>query len=502
MIAAAFFVLAFFVRACHLEMLPIHYDEATYSLGSLQHFDRFMGIPVMCFQGYIRPIFSYLVFISNKFFSLPVYIVRVPAALIGALTVALVYAVAKEMYNKKTGLFSALFLAFLPWHVIQSRRGDVVVLVPFFGCVIFYTLLLSLKRKSRPLYMLSWASLGIGSLYSYQGALIYVVIFISVLFSLKREFRWLKARTVLVSLLLFLVLLFPLAYMNAAGRIDFLSFRPYHHNPFQANVFANLFENLKNNSVSAIKSLFLPTGFGALQSPLLISWVSLAVIIYSLLVSLYRRAPSDKIILGWLALGFLGSVAFVNNYEPRYIVIILVPLLILIARGAAGLFDFAFKSPLLMRRVMIGVGTFLCAGLFSLESQQLLEYYRRAPADLEEYFSNAYGCKEAAGYLSGVQGIEKCRIVTDNMMTVFTYLKYDYHIRRDFESYLEKRPKDKQMTTYYITWAPASHPKGYWGGIFSHLYPIFRQRYPQEMPVKTVYYPCGLSAIYIFKVVK
>ena len=140
------FALAFFVRVCNLSLFPLNHDEATWSLRSIDNFDKFLGLPVACFQGYIQPFFSYVVFFTKKIFSNPIYAVRIPSVVIGVATVILIYKLAKEMYGQKSGLISSLLLCFLPWHVIQSRIGVSLILTPFFGCLIFFVLTRAIRK--------------------------------------------------------------------------------------------------------------------------------------------------------------------------------------------------------------------------------------------------------------------------------------------------------------------------------------------------------------------
>jgi vacuolar-type H+-ATPase subunit I/STV1 len=82
MVAAIIFTLAFLVRVYNLALLPLNHDEATWTLRSINNFDRFMGMPIACFHGYIQPFFSYLVLFTKKIFSSPIYIVRIPQLLL------------------------------------------------------------------------------------------------------------------------------------------------------------------------------------------------------------------------------------------------------------------------------------------------------------------------------------------------------------------------------------------------------------------------------------
>lgn len=279
MAAIIVFLLAFFVRIYRLDLFPLNHDEATWTIRSIANFDRFMGIPVTCFNGYIQPFFSYLVAFTNKIFSSPVYIIRIPSIIIGVATVILIYKIAKEMYGKETGLISALLLCFLPWHVIQSRIGVSLILTPFFGCLIFYALYVSIKRKSQVWFLLSWFFLGVGSFYTYQVSLLFVPIFSAALVCLKKQLAWLKPKVLLVSILIFLVFLYPFIHLQVSNKGNFLEifYRSYQNNPFKGNILLSLVTNFRNNFLIAFESLFFASHgrvlYGAaLESPLLVSW--------------------------------------------------------------------------------------------------------------------------------------------------------------------------------------------------------------------------------------
>ena len=79
-------------------------------------------------------------------------------------------------------------------------------------------------------------------------------------------------------------------------------------------------------------------------------------------------------------------------------------------------------------------------------------------------------------------------------------LKYGAYLK-----YYGKNNKDTATSdscTYYLFWAPQSHPKEYWGGLLWYGYQSFKQKYPNQMPIKTIYYPNGLAAMNIFKIEK
>ena len=498
--ALVIFVLAFLVRIYRLDIFSLNHDEATWSLRSLDHFNRFAGIPVTCFDGYIQPFFTYLVFLTNKIFSSPAYTVRLPAVIVGTGTVIVIYELGKEMYGKKAGVISSLFLCFLPWHVIQSRIGVSLILTPFFGCLIFLALLKSIHKKSNLWFLLSIFLLAIGSFYTYQVCVLFLPISLFILLYLRRSLPWLSRKIVLASVLLFLIALYPLIHLQLAGRVDFLGsfYRGYHQNPFKGNILVNLFNNFRANTPVAFKTLFLASQgrilYGAaFTSALLIAWPGLFLCLASLIISLWRRKVSDKILLIWLGLGWLGALSGLSGFEARQVIILLPVLLILIGRFITWIFDYAIERTLLKRRLLYLAGALLSVSLVFAEGFQLAHYYRIAPFDLEECRRNSYGCEEAAQYLSQIPDIRNCRIISDTRMTVDAY-----HSR-----YLLNRSKGEATgCVYYVLWAPESHPEDYWGGLFTRLYRSFQQRHPDKLPIKTICYPHGPPAIHIFKVEK
>ena len=493
-------VLALFVRVYNLDLFPLNHDEAKWTLRSLEKFDRFIGFPVSCFKGYIQPFLSNLVFFSKKVFILPEHIVRVPAVIIGVATVILIFYLAGEMYNKKTGYISALLLCFLPWHVIQSRIGVSLILTPFFGCLIFFALVKSIRKQSNLWFLFSWLFLGIGSFYTYQASLIFIPIFLLTLICLKKNLLWLKPKVIFAGILIFLLTLYPIFHLCMVGKINISAvfYRQYHDSPFTGGVLTNLFGNFINNGRVAFESMFFTPKVrmlygAALKFPLLINWITLFIILCSITVSLRQRKTADKILLIWLSLGCLGGLSGVSIFEPRYIIIILIPCLILAGRFIALIVDYGGKKEGAKRWAMFCVGILLCPGLIGLEIFQLGHYYKTAPFHLDECRRNSYGCQEAAQFLSKIPNIEKCIINTDFRMTVLTYL--DFYL-------LNRRAETQKEDTYFVLWAPESHPRKYWRGSFRRRYNSFKKSYPDKSPVKTIYYPNGYAAINIFKVNK
>ncbi len=258
--------------------------------------------------------------------------------------------------GKKAGLISSLLLCFLPWHVIQSRTGLSLILTPLFGCLIFLALIKAIHKKSNLWFLASWFFLGIGSFYTYQASLTFIPIFLTTLLLLRKELSWLKLRTLVGGIAIFMILLYPLLHLQISGRVDYLSnfYRDYHKNPFIGNIALNL---LKNNCPLAFKSLFLSSSgrmfpAPAFHYPLLIHWITLPIILLALLIFLRRREAEDKIIFIWLGFGFLSGVSLVSIFQARYIIVTLVPLLLLIARSISVIFSSTTKINFIKQKLL------------------------------------------------------------------------------------------------------------------------------------------------------
>lgn len=483
-------------------------DEVEF-LDSLNAFRTFFHIPITCYGGHLQPLYGFLISLVKKLIPLsPIYLARIPSVIIGTATVFLTYQLTKAMYGKRTGLIAASLLCCLPWHVIQSRLGISVILIPFFGCLIFLSLFNAIHKKSKGWFFISYLPLVIGSFYSYQAGLAYIPIFVVIILFLKKDLFWLDRKVIVMWLLFFLMSILPFICLHVCGKINFFNgfYRNYHTSLFQGSFLINFVTNLKNNGLLAAKGLFF-NSLGAklpysptLQSPLLINLVVLFIIIISIAIFLRCRKPQDKIILIWFGLGYVCSfscIAFLTRggnyiFFPRYMISALVPSIILLSRFIDVLLIYS-KKCFSDKKILFYIGICLWMGLIFTECAQLARYYKIAPTNLEECRVNNYGCGEAAEYLKSLPDIKDYGIVFDNWMEP---LKFYLDLSIWFNSWNSQ----SKTGLYYIIWAPQSHPEELWDGFFSRLYISFKQKYPNELPIKIIYYPNGLPAINIYKI--
>ena len=516
--------LAFFVRFYNIGLFPINHDEAHFArflLINPEFIKKFIGIPVTLFFNISYNLLSFLsTFITSlRVFNLNEFIfhMRFQPVIVGTLTVLLVYLLAKQMYGRKAAVISSLLLCFLPWHIVHSRIMGRVIWVPFYGCLIFLTLLKAVQAKNK-VWAGAWFLVSCfflkESLNTYESAILFIPVFFISLICLWKEIGWQGKLGVILPAMAVLFALLPFVSRIAVWGNEFWQYfyRGYQKNIFEGHLLFNLWENVRANLGFAFKDLFFNFEgsyllYGkALKAPLLIHPVTLFLFTGSLIFSLCQRKAADKILLAWLFLGFLGGIAGVDLFQPRYILIALPAFVIFIGKFIAGFFVHLSKKFSLKREFLLITGIVLCLWLVTAGVTQWLGYYYTAPFNLEECRCNSYGCKEAGEYLSRIPDLKNYSIVTDSRMTVDVYLSY-YLLNKgkidkyyDFRHYfMPDKNEKKEKGEIYVLWAPESHPKDYWNGLFRYLYDFFRQKYPDKEPIKTIYYSNGLAAIHIFK---
>jgi 4-amino-4-deoxy-L-arabinose transferase-like glycosyltransferase len=128
-----------FLRFYRLTSVPrgVLYDEA------------FNGLDIIQILGGARPIFLpanygrealfiYLQAVSVSVFGYADWALRVPAAIVGSLTLATSYLLARWLYGQRVAILTCAWLAVSLWHVMYSRIGLRTIMVPLVCSTAFY----------------------------------------------------------------------------------------------------------------------------------------------------------------------------------------------------------------------------------------------------------------------------------------------------------------------------------------------------------------------------
>ncbi|MEO8377942.1 MAG: glycosyltransferase family 39 protein, partial [Candidatus Sumerlaeota bacterium] len=144
------------------------YDEAIYGLDSL-HVARKHGYWPIFFstEGHMRePLFMYLQAITLSFVKPSAFAIRATSAVIGALTIPVVWATAREYRGAIFGIFAAFLFTFLRWHVHFSALAFRTITSPLFCALVVWFALRFARTRGLKDAILLGVFLG-GGMYTY-----------------------------------------------------------------------------------------------------------------------------------------------------------------------------------------------------------------------------------------------------------------------------------------------------------------------------------------------
>jgi 4-amino-4-deoxy-L-arabinose transferase-like glycosyltransferase len=148
---AGIIIFASFLRLYHITTTPpgLYPDEAADGNSALQviqtrHFQVFYTGDNGREGLYVNTLVFFIKIFGNK-----PWVVRLPAAITGILTVVGIYFLGAELFGAETGLLAAFLLAACFWHIDLSRVGLRAIMSPLFVVWSLFVLLRAL-RTSRP----------------------------------------------------------------------------------------------------------------------------------------------------------------------------------------------------------------------------------------------------------------------------------------------------------------------------------------------------------------
>ncbi|NSW53180.1 MAG: glycosyltransferase family 39 protein [Anaerolineae bacterium] len=224
-IFVSLFLLAFLVRVIRIHHLPalLNGDESGSALDAV----KFL-------QGEWNNIFTsgWFSFPAMHPFIQAIYIrliganaagVRMSSVVIGALTIPVLYLVAREMFDEIVALAAAILLSVLPIHNHMSRIGLNNIWDPFFFLAAIGFLWRGWKRESRFSYFIAGLALGFSQyFYATSRALIpLILLVIGVLFLVDRGKTRSQAYWLIFMLVLGAVVMMPLYYFYTKHPMDF-----------------------------------------------------------------------------------------------------------------------------------------------------------------------------------------------------------------------------------------------------------------------------------------
>ncbi|MCL4386324.1 MAG: glycosyltransferase family 39 protein [Cyanobacteria bacterium] len=211
-------VLGFFIRTYKLDKIPAGFfcDEAITGYKAYllitQGKDAFGGKLPIFFNtfGSFRPgipFYTTVPFVA--LLGLNEFSVRLTSAVIGSLTIIIIYFLSKKIFSSKlAGVFAAFLLAISPWHIHFSRYGAENIYLPFFMSLGTLFFIYFIDKEELRFSVLSFIFFGM-SLYTYTPAYFLIPIFITLILC----FYLLKIKDkkqILIGLFVFLIICIPL----------------------------------------------------------------------------------------------------------------------------------------------------------------------------------------------------------------------------------------------------------------------------------------------------
>ncbi len=363
-------ILAVAVRIVVLDKFPNGFtgDEAQqgYSAYSIlktgrDEWGQFLPLNPRGFGDFKPPLYTYLT-IPLVAFDLNVTTVRLPAALIGALTVLVVYFLTKELLQKEiVALWAAFLLSISPWHIQLSRtafEGGVGILTFSLGLLFF---LKSEKKKYLILTIILWGL----TFYTYHSFRILVVLFVLGLVILRRLSR---KQIIYLGFGLFIFLI-PLLtnWGNISTRAadvgifssnqitNYFKLKGTSPLPSAANkIFDNKFLFIKNSFLENYLSYFSPTffftgarpdntylnfpGFGLLYLTEIIFWLFAAKEIF------FKNKTNYQIPILWLIIAPIAAALATGGMNANRAPTFLPLTAIISAIGIVGIIDYLKKN--------------------------------------------------------------------------------------------------------------------------------------------------------------
>jgi len=229
LILTAIIFLGLFFRLYHLSSLPVSlygdelevgYQAWSLASNAKDYYGNFLPTELHGFFEYRAPLVMYLTAPFIALFGPATFSVRFPTALMGILSIFLIYQIAKRIKDRQTALLAALLFAISPWHIHLSRGSFETISLT---ALLMVSVLFFLKGLSNYRYLWLSAICFCLSLYTYPiAAALVPLTVLSLWFVYRKEINLLKGKKYLV--LTFIVLSAPFVYQvffsQAANRIS------------------------------------------------------------------------------------------------------------------------------------------------------------------------------------------------------------------------------------------------------------------------------------------
>jgi len=287
---------------------------------------------------------SYLNIPFIKLFGLNVFAIRLLPAILGVLTVLVLYQLMHKVSDTRTGLIAAFLLSITPWHIMISRWSLESNLLPFF-LLLGMTLLVSSYESQHRKWLIPFSlSVLAVSLYAYAASAFVIpgVIALYALFNFR--IIWQYKFRFLLSLGVFLVISFPFLLFILDNSVLHSTPELVKHLPFTVPLLiSSRLAQVSRGNILLGNWRFLASGFNdALiwktmpwYAPLGLLTIPFACI--GLYYSMRKRQKQEMIFVLWLVAAL--PIFFIYDLNSNRANSLYIPLIVLSAIGLLGIYD-------------------------------------------------------------------------------------------------------------------------------------------------------------------
>lgn len=459
-------LLALFLRFYQLGQNPPHlnWDEAAlgynaYSILKTGRDEYGIRFPLYfrSFDDYKPPMYVYLTVPSVAIFGLNDWAVRFPSALLGTLTVVVMYFLVKEIFdNFRLALLSMLFLAISPWHLQFSRvafEANIALFFTVFGVWAFLKGIKTAKFLILSVIFFSFA------LYSYHSPRVFIPLLGLSLFFLFRK-KLLKAwKYCVLAVLIGMIICLPLVKIMAstegqmrirgtsifAHPIDVLARASERMNEdrLQGFLFAGLFHNYRFAYFKTafqgyllhfnLNWLFLKGDINRHHAPgvgLLYLW-ELPFVLAGIYFLIKRKPKFYQVTFLWLLLAPVPAVPTLQIPHAVRTLNMVIPLHIFTACGFYYLLEYLKNKNLFVKKSLLFV---ICSSLFVNFLYYLHQYYIHMPLDWSHDWQ--YGRKEMVLVAENLKDRYNEIIVSTELEK--SYMFFLYYLKYNPQKYLSE----------------------------------------------------------------
>lgn len=213
LIIIGLFSVAFLIRVVGVSNVVLEWDEIEYWSKAMNILAN-NWVPTPEVFGGTSPFLPHIGAMVTSFFGGGLHTLRMISVLFGSLTVPLLYLFGKEMYGRKAGLLSALFLCFSAYHCFYSRILMIESFALFFVVAFLYFFwgwqCSEQDRKSTSYAIIAGVMMGLAISAKYLPVFLVPAVLIYVFWTSAFSFKALIDKRIILMLIFTLLIFYPL----------------------------------------------------------------------------------------------------------------------------------------------------------------------------------------------------------------------------------------------------------------------------------------------------